>query len=124
MSQSFVKEKILFLINPVSGTRHKRSLPGMIDELIDKNIFDVEVIITKYKGEATEIVRQKLIENYRYFVAMGGDGTVNEIAKALINSQGILGIIPVGSGNGLGRHLKIPLERSEERRVGKECRSR
>jgi YegS/Rv2252/BmrU family lipid kinase len=110
MSQSFVKEKILFLINPVSGTRHKRSLPGMIDELIDKNIFDVEVIITKYKGEATEIVRQKLIENYRYFVAMGGDGTVNEIAKALINSQGILGIIPVGSGNGLARHLKIPLE--------------
>lgn len=110
MSQLFVKEKILFLINPVSGTRHKRYLPGMIDELIDKNIFDIEVVITKYKGEATEIVRQKLIENYRYFVAVGGDGTVNEIAKALINSQGILGIIPVGSGNGLARHLKIPLE--------------
>lgn len=110
MSQLFVKEKILFLINPVSGTRHKRYLPGMIDELIDKNIFDIEVVITKYKGEATEIVRQKLIDNYRYFVAVGGDGTVNEIAKALINSQGILGIIPVGSGNGLARHLKIPLE--------------
>lgn len=110
MIQSFVKEKILFLINPISGTRHKNHLPGMIDELTDKKIFDVEVVITKYKGEATEIVRQKLIDNYRYFVAVGGDGTVNEIAKALINSQGIMGIIPVGSGNGLARHLQIPLQ--------------
>jgi diacylglycerol kinase family enzyme len=82
----------------------------MIDELIDKNIFDIEIVTTKYKGEATEIVRQKLIENYRYFVAVGGDGTVNEIAKSLINTKGILGIIPVGSGNGLARHLKIPLQ--------------
>lgn len=110
MSQSFVKEKILFLINPISGTRQKNQLPRMIDELTDKKIFDVEVIITKYKGEATEIVRRKLIDNYRYFVAVGGDGTVNEIAKALINTQGILGIIPVGSGNGLARHLQIPLQ--------------
>jgi diacylglycerol kinase (ATP) len=110
MSQSFVKEKILFLINPISGTRHKKKLPGMIDGQMDKNIFDVEVVVTKYKGEATEIVRRKLIDNYRYFVAVGGDGTVNEIAKALINTRGILGIIPVGSGNGLARHLKIPLD--------------
>ena len=110
MPQSFVKEKILFLINPISGTRHKNHLPGMIKELTDTAIFDVEVIITKYKGEATEIVRQKLIDNFRYFVAVGGDGTVNEIAKALINTRGIIGIIPVGSGNGLARHLQIPMQ--------------
>ena len=82
----------------------------MIDNLTDKNIFDVEIVITKYKGEATEIVRQKLIDNYQYFVAVGGDGTVNEIAKALINTKAILGIIPIGSGNGLARHLQIPLQ--------------
>ena len=110
MPQSFVKEKILFLINPISGTKHKNHLPGMIKELTDTAIFDAEVIITKYKGEATEIVRQKLIDNFRYFVAVGGDGTVNEIAKALINTRGIIGIIPVGSGNGLARHLQIPLQ--------------
>ena len=110
MPQSIVKEKILFLINPISGTKNKEHLPGIIKELIDRDIFDVEVIITEYKGEATEIVRRKLIANYQYFVAVGGDGTVNEIAKALINTRGIMGIIPVGSGNGLARHLHIPLQ--------------
>ena len=110
MNQLFVKEKILFLINPLSGTSHKVNMPGLISELIDSDIFDIEIVITKYKGEATEIVSQKLIENYRYFVAVGGDGTVNEIAIALINTQAILGIIPVGSGNGLARHLQIPLQ--------------
>jgi len=110
MDQSFVRGKILFLINPISGTKHKEHLPGIIAELTDSDIFDVETVVTKYKGEATEIVRQKLIENYKYFVAVGGDGTVNEIAKALINTNAILGILPVGSGNGLARHLQIPLE--------------
>jgi diacylglycerol kinase (ATP) len=109
MDQSFVREKILYIINPISGTRHKEHLPGLIKELTDEKFFDAEIVITKYKGEATEMVRQKLIENYRYFVAVGGDGTVNEIAKTLINTQAIMGIIPVGSGNGLARHLKIPL---------------
>ena len=110
MNQSFGKEKILFLINPISGTKYKGHLPGLINEMIDKNIFDAEVIITKYKGEATEIVERKLTENCRYFVAVGGDGTVNEIAKVLINTPATMGIIPVGSGNGLARHLKIPLK--------------
>lgn len=110
MDQSFVKEKILFLINPISGTSNKEHLPVLINNLTDKEIFDTEIVITKYKGEATEIVREKLIENYRYFVAVGGDGTVNEIAKALINTQAILAILPIGSGNGLARHLKIPLQ--------------
>lgn len=110
MNQSFVKEKILFLINPISGTKYKGHLPKLINEVADTSIFDVEVVITKYKGEATEIVAQKLTENYRYFVAVGGDGTVNEIAKALINTSAVLGIIPVGSGNGLARHLQIPLQ--------------
>ena len=110
MPQSFVKEKILFLINPISGTLNKKQLPEIIQKLINKDVFDAEIVITKYKGEATEIVRQKLIDGVRYFVAVGGDGTVNEIAKALINTQATMGIIPVGSGNGLARHLQIPLK--------------
>ncbi len=110
MNQSFVKEKILFLINPISGTKYKGHLPELIDKLVDSTFFDVEVIITKYKGEATEIVSQKLTENYRYFVAVGGDGTVNEIAKSLINTTAVMAVIPSGSGNGLARHLHIPLE--------------
>ena len=110
MNQSFVKEKIIYLINPVSGTGKKKHLPELIMEISDKNIFETEVIFTRYKGEATEIVGKKLKENTRYFVAVGGDGTVNEIAKSLLNTQGIMGIIPIGSGNGLARHLQIPLD--------------
>ncbi|MEI6140182.1 MAG: diacylglycerol kinase family protein [Mariniphaga sp.] len=110
MNQSIVKEKIVYLINPVSGTSQKKHLPELILELNDKNIFEPEVIFTRYKGEATEIVAEKLKANCRYFVAVGGDGTVNEIAKSLVNTPGILGIIPIGSGNGLARHLKIPLD--------------
>ena len=110
MPQSFVKDKILFLINPISGTLNKKQLPEIIQKLINKDVFDAEIVITKYKGEATEIVRQKLIDGVRYFVAVGGDGTVNEIAKSLINTQATMGIIPVGSGNGLARHLQISLK--------------
>ena len=110
MNQSVVKKKILFIINPKSGTRFKGGIAGIIRKYADPTIFDVEIVITRYKGEATEIVSQKLAENYRYFVAVGGDGTVNEIAKALINSEAVLGLIPAGSGNGLARHLNIPME--------------
>ena len=110
MNQSFEKEKIIYLINPVSGTGKKKHLPELILELSDKNFFEAEVVFTKYKGEAIEIVGEKLKANYRYFVAVGGDGTVNEIAKCLVNTQGIMGIVPIGSGNGLARHLQIPLD--------------
>lgn len=103
------KEKILFLINPISGTKKKGSIPDTINKLIDISRFDAEVYITRYKGEATELVPQKLAEGYRRIVAVGGDGTVNEIAKALVETDGILGILPIGSGNGLARHLKIPI---------------
>jgi len=109
MNQPFAKEKLLVLINPISGTRQQTNFPEMIEELIDKKLFEVEIAITKYKGEATTIVGNKLLDNFRYFVAVGGDGTVNEIAKALINTPAVMGIIPTGSGNGLARHLKIPL---------------
>ena len=82
----------------------------MIYNLTDKNIFEPEIVFTTSKGNATEIVAQKLNEHYRYFVAVGGDGTVNEIASALIGTQTFMGILPIGSGNGLARHLQIPLQ--------------
>ncbi len=109
MNQPIVKEKILYIINPNSGTRYKGHLSDYLYHLTDKTFFDVEICTTRYKGEATKIVRQKMTEHYRYFVAVGGDGTINEIAKELINSDAVLGIIPLGSGNGLARHLRIPL---------------
>lgn len=113
MTQSVKKEKILFVINPISGTRHKNDLPDLIKKGIVNAYFEAEIIFTQFKGDATLIVSRKLKEHYRYFVAVGGDGTVNEVGKALIGTSAIMGIIPVGSGNGLARHLKIPLKVSQ-----------
>ena len=96
MPQPIVREKIIFIINPNSGTRFKGRLPGIIKAQLDPVFFDVEIVTTNYRGEATEIVCQKLKEGFRYFIAVGGDGTVNEVAKTLINTNSVLGIIPVG----------------------------
>lgn len=103
------KEKILFLINPISGTKKKGDLADKILNLIDQSKFEAEIHVTRFRGDATEVVPIKMAEGYRRFVAVGGDGTVNEIAKALVDTSGILGIIPIGSGNGLARHLRIPI---------------
>lgn len=109
MSDIDRREKIVFFINPISGTKKKDNFPDRILKLVDSSRFDAEIYITKHKGDAADVVKQKLDDGYRRFVAVGGDGTVNEIATALVDTEGILGIIPIGSGNGLARHLKIPL---------------
>jgi YegS/Rv2252/BmrU family lipid kinase len=103
------KEKIGFIINPISGTKSKDKLPYLINKLIDKNRFDIEIVITTGAGHATEIAKRMSNEGYIYVVAVGGDGTVNETAQGLIHTKTALGIVPVGSGNGLARHLKISL---------------
>jgi len=103
------KEKVLFLINPISGTKNKGNLSETILKLLDHSRFEAEIHVTRFRGDATEVVPIKMAEGFKRFIAVGGDGTVNEIAKALVDTDGILGIIPIGSGNGLARHLKIPI---------------
>lgn len=103
------KKDIYIIINPVSGTKSKKNLPDKICSTIDPHRYDVHIFMTGYEGHATELA-QKAIDNKVYMaVAVGGDGTINEVAKALINTDVILGIIPSGSGNGLARDLRIPL---------------
>ena len=80
-----------------------------IKTLISK-LPDCELIFTEYVGHATEIAQKAVSEGIQKVVAIGGDGTVNEVGKGLIGSETALGIIPIGSGNGLARHLKIPLK--------------
>ena len=104
-----MKAKILFIINPKSGIGKKDSLPELIDKCIDKNLFDYQIVYTEYAGHATKLTQQAVKDKFTIVVAVGGDGTVNEIGKALINTDTALGIIPVGSGNGLARHLNLPM---------------
>jgi YegS/Rv2252/BmrU family lipid kinase len=82
----------------------------LINKLTDKKKFVWEIIRTERAGHATEIAAQAVKNKTDIVVAIGGDGTMNEVARSLIHTHTALGIIPCGSGNGLARHLQIPLE--------------
>ncbi len=102
-------KKILFIINPISGASRKANLEQFISLHIDKEKFYPEFVYTQYAKHAKEISKQASTEK-DIVVAIGGDGTVNEVAEGLANTKCSLAIIPTGSGNGLARFLKIPLD--------------
>lgn len=105
-----MKKKIVFILNPISGTSSKAKIPSMIDQKLDHEQFDYRIVMTEHAGHAYEIARQEREQKTDIVVAVGGDGTVNEVARALIQSETALGIIPCGSGNGLARHLLLPMK--------------
>ncbi|MFA6400974.1 MAG: diacylglycerol kinase family protein [Salinivirgaceae bacterium] len=102
--------KILFIVNPISGTGKQNEIYKALEDSLDASKFTHDIVFTEYRGHATQLSNQA--QNiYSMVVAVGGDGTVNEVAKGLIGSNCCtLGIIPVGSGNGLARHLKLPMK--------------
>lgn len=102
--------KIAFIINPISGNRSKKNIQDLINQRLDKNTFAPEIFLTERRNHATEIAKSLLEKGIHRIVAVGGDGTINEVAKSLRHTEGILGIIPSGSGNGLARHLGVPLD--------------
>lgn len=103
------KRRIVFVINPTSGTTNKDVMPQLIDKYIDSDNNDVSTVFTEYAGHASEIASKCVNEGVDVVVAVGGDGTVNEVARALTESDTALGIVPCGSGNGLARHLMLPM---------------
>ncbi len=104
-----MKKKITFILNPVSGTISKAGVPELIDNTIDKDIYDYETVFTERAGHATEIASAEVANGTDIVVAVGGDGTVNEVGRALIHTNTALAILPCGSGNGLARHLMLPM---------------
>ena len=103
------KKKIIFILNPISGTVSKAGIHGLIEERLDKEKFDCRIAETKYAGHATELAQQAARQGIDIVVAVGGDGTVNEVGRALVNTKTAMGILPCGSGNGLARHLNLPM---------------
>lgn len=102
--------RLLFIVNPISGTQNKLGIQDMIEETLDKRLFEWHVSKTQFAGHAEELARQAAIDGYDTVVAIGGDGTVNEVGRALIHTETALGIIPCGSGNGLARHLGVSID--------------
>ena len=104
------KKQIIFIVNPISGTQDKEAILKAIEENIDKSKFDPIICKTQYAGHAFEIASEAAKNKVDFVVAIGGDGTINEIGRALIKTDTAMGIIPCGSGNGLARHLHIPMD--------------
>ncbi len=100
--------RYLFIVNPMAGMGGKRKIPDLIGHSFRHNPSDVRVLFTRCPGDARVIVKEHFDE-FDVFVAVGGDGTTNEVVSALSGTNKIMGIIPTGSGNALGRELGISM---------------
>ena len=116
-----MKKKILLIVNPISGTKSKVDAPSLINTYINKDLFDFDIRFTEYPGHATQMAREAVDEHYDIVAAVGGDGTVNEVARSLVNTPTALAVIPCGSGNGLARHLFIPMRAKEAIDILNDC---
>ncbi len=103
------KKHIVFIVNPISGTSKKKGFDKIVNKTLNPDSFSWNIIRTEYAGHAAEIAAKSAAEGADICVAVGGDGTVNEVARALAGTKTALGIVPCGSGNGLARHLCMPM---------------
>ncbi|UXP32911.1 diacylglycerol kinase family lipid kinase [Reichenbachiella agarivorans] len=102
-----LKRKALFITNPISGAGGKINITELIQSNLDSSKFDWSIYETTGRGDATLRAQQAVKESYDLVVAVGGDGTINEVAQGLINTNVCMSILPKGSGNGLANHLNI-----------------
>jgi len=107
------KTNIMFIINPISGGKEKTEIENKIRNAFETLNYNIQIEYPRHKNHATEIAKKSITEKYDVVVAVGGDGTVNETAKALIGTNILFGIIPTGSGNGLARFLKISMRQNK-----------
>ncbi|ARS34637.1 diacylglycerol/lipid kinase family protein [Pontibacter actiniarum] len=100
---------IRFIVNPTSGPKSSVDVAARIQQHLDHQKYDHDIVFTTHAGHAPELAREAAEKGCEVVVAVGGDGTVNEVARGLIHTETALGILPKGSGNGLARHLQLPM---------------
>ena len=103
------RRKLYAIINPYSGTHSKDAIPAALKRAIDPQRWQLKVGVIDRNSHLQQMAAEAIAENYDGVIAVGGDGTVNGVAAALRGSRVALGIVPCGSGNGLARHLQIPV---------------
>jgi diacylglycerol kinase (ATP) len=112
---SEVKKEWVFIVNPTAGNNYAKTLIPKLEEEIKKHQIEAEIVLTERKGHATELAKNALISGAKHIVSVGGDGTMNEVAKVLVNNPDvILGVIPAGTGNDFIQILGFP-NRLEEK---------
>lgn len=108
-----MRDKCLLIINPISGTASRKDVPVRTMRRLRREGIDVEVMYTEKAGDAATLAAMAATKGYLGVIAAGGDGTVNEIASSLVGTRTALGIIPLGSGNGLARHIGLTTDVGE-----------
>ena len=97
------KQRIRFILNPVAGKSKKNDLRKLIAQFIDGDRFDYDIRVSEYAGHAGVLVQEAVDQAYDVVAVAGGDGSINEVGTKLIGTDIALGVIPLGSGNGLSR---------------------
>lgn len=105
-----MKKKTLVIVNPISGVGRQKKIEKILQNNLNQDLFDYTVRYTEHIHHGTEIARDAVDHGYDCVVAVGGDGSVNDVVQGIKDSDTRLGIIPCGSGNGLARSLKLPLQ--------------
>ena len=104
------KRKYLTIINPHSGTSRKTSIPELAYNILSENGSELYFVYTNEQGHVAQIIDDVAGQGFDVVIGVGGDGTINEVADAVRSTDMTMGIIPMGSGNGLARSLDIPMD--------------
>ncbi|HTM66145.1 MAG TPA: diacylglycerol kinase family protein [Flavipsychrobacter sp.] len=104
---------LVFIVNPRSGIDRQKAIQKTIEECLDHGQFTYEIQHTQYAKHGTLLAKEAANRGAYAVIAVGGDGSVNDVVKGLIDTDTALAIIPKGSGNGLARTLDIPLQERE-----------
>lgn len=109
-----VNKEWVFIVNPIAGNGFARSIVPKLEEMIQKHNVDAEIVFTERSGHATELSEQYFKRGFKYIIAVGGDGTFNEMSRSLIGRKDVTtGIIPAGTGNDFIQILGFPSRLSD-----------
>jgi len=105
----------VFIINPIAGNGYAKTLAPKVEEMIHKYSINAVVVHTEKKGHASLLAKHYAEQGSKYIIAVGGDGTFNEIASSLLHEKNItVGIVPAGTGNDFIQILGFPNRFDEE----------
>jgi len=104
-----MKKHLVFIVNPRSGTSRIKEIQSAINTTLNQEEFSYELLHTKYRNHGTNLAKEAAAKGAFAVVAVGGDGSVNDVVGGIVGTQTALAIIPRGSGNGMARNIGLPL---------------
>lgn len=108
-----MRSNIHFIVNPISGKGRNELSSALVENFFPKSEYSTSIKKTEFAGHAIALTKSSIEEGAEIIVACGGDGTINEVASCLVKTPVVLGILPMGSGNGLASNLKIPTNKKK-----------